>query len=273
MSGFLANALTRSLARIFRDGASVTSVASLRKEGYRNVSVLRLSHLEELVGAAIEKVITEVTSDPEAGRRMARDAQVELLRMLGERDAIARATEDLRREQRSLERNVGQLHSALDDARGQLQNQLAARGEEALGELHRKLDDKLDEVFHPVLEDHVEEPVVGRALQELRGPLEDAMLALLGTALAERPVEPEAEAAQVELLERRIRKLNASLDEANGMMARLRDERDGEEAGVSSIYNEVQGLRGHEERYEERRKLMQEIFRLNLDLKKEISDG
>lgn len=275
MSGFLANALTRSLARIFRDGASLTSVSKLRREGYKTVSVLRLSRLEELVGAAIEKIITEVTSDPETGRRAARGAQVELIKMLGERDSIARATEDLKREQRSLERNVGQLHSALDQARNQLREQVEAQGKEAVSDLHLRFQRTLDELFGRVGGEFSEDDTVGRALQELRSPLEDSFLSLLGAAVrrsAPDQAAPSGEAGnKVALLERRVRKLNASLEEARSMMSRLRDNRNAEDDGVASIYKEVQGLSGTEESYEQRKALMQEIFNLNVELRRDIS--
>lgn len=272
MTGFLANALTRNLARVFRDRASLTSVSKLRREGYRTVSVLQVSRLEELIGAAIERVMTDVTADPATGRRMARGAQVEFLRMLGERDSLSRATEELKREQNNLVENLGSVQGALAEARQELEQELVQQDQESFGELQTALDERLQELFARFGDSNPDAGSAAKWQGSLQPALRDAMLALLGTALRRRPgPESETSGAKVEVLERRIRKLNASLDEAQEMLIRLRENRDQEEAGVASMFKEAQGLRGTEKDFEQRRDLMKEIFQINLDLRSEIA--
>ena len=76
---------------------------------------------------------------------------------------------------------------------------------------------------------------------------------------------------QVEVLERRVKKLTAQLDETEQLLARVRGEKSADEAGVASIYRTVQGLRGDEAAVAQRRALLHEIFRHNLELRSELA--
>jgi len=90
------------------------------------------------------------------------------------------------------------------------------------------------------------------------------MLALLARALQRSRPEAASETAkasqvELELLERRVQKLTAQLEETQELLARVRNEKADGEAGVPSIHRTVQGLTGGDRAVEQRRALMREI--------------
>ena len=72
---------------------------------------------------------------------------------------------------------------------------------------------------------------------------------------------------EVDLLQRRISKLNGSLQTTEGRLARLANTKD-VEMGIASIYREVQGLDGADRHLEKKRELMRSIFEANLRLQR-----
>lgn len=270
----LANPLTSSLARLFRDRAKPTSLRRLHKEGFRTVPVLDIAQLEELVRHAIEKVIRETTDDPEESLRLARTAQVEFLKMLGNPGAIDRTSEDLRREQDALELNLRKLRDSLQSARIDLEHQVEEGGRAAVDQFRSGLDESLEEIWQHALGVYSEQSTaVKPALDHVRGSIRDSVMALFQNIIARiQPTQSKAEAGgKVELLERRVHKLTASLDHARQLLKRLRDRKEGEIDGIASIYDEVQGLTGREDNYEQRRKLLSDVFQLNLDIRRDIA--
>ncbi len=270
----MANPLTSSLARLFRDRAKPTSLRRLHKEGFRTVPVLDIAQLEELVGHAIEKVILESTDDPEEGMRLARTAQVEFLKMLGNPGAIDRTSQDLRREQDALELNLQKLRDSLESARTDLEHQVEERDRAAVDLFRSGLDESVTEIWGHALQTYGDEsPAVPAALDHVRGSIRDSVMALFQRIISKvQPTRSEAHAGgRVELLERRVNKLTGSLDHARQLLKRLRERKDGEIDGIASIYDEVQGLSGREENYEQRKKLLADVFQLNLDIRKDIA--
>lgn len=76
--------------------------------------------------------------------------------------------------------------------------------------------------------------------------------------------------AKVELLERRIAKLTALLEQAEQNLARVAAMR-GDDPGIASIYRSVQGLAPDERAFAFKQKLMKKIFQANLELKQELA--
>jgi hypothetical protein len=142
-----------------------------------------------------------------------------------------------------------------------------------MGELRQRLEGSLAELFQRA-RTQVERvaPDAGRSVAALQAPLRDAMLVLLSTALKRGHVPPTSDSEmQVEMLERRVKKLTAQLDETEQLLARVRSEKSSDDAGVASVYRTVQGLRGDEAAVEQRRALLREIFRHNLELRSELA--
>ncbi len=83
------------------------------------------------------------------------------------------------------------------------------------------------------------------------------------------PAAPSGDSARIELLERRIAKLARLLEEQAAQL-QLRSDRPAGEAGVASVYAEVQGLRGDSEESQRKRALMSSIFEANRKLRERI---
>lgn len=88
----------------------------------------------------------------------------------------------------------------------------------------------------------------------------------------EAPAAPEGEPyrQQVGLLERRLRKLTQVLEQQEAMLARM-DAGPVEEAGLASVYREVQGLQEGGSGGKRKREMMQKIFEANIELRKSVT--
>lgn len=74
---------------------------------------------------------------------------------------------------------------------------------------------------------------------------------------------------QVDLLERRVRKLANLLDLTESELRRVSGLKE-VDPGIASIYRSVQGLSGEERDFELKRQLMSEIFKANVELKEHL---
>ena len=72
---------------------------------------------------------------------------------------------------------------------------------------------------------------------------------------------------EVDILQRRIKKLSATLTATEQQLARASVEQN-VETGISSIYREVQGLDVSDQQAGRKRELMADIFRANLAMQK-----
>jgi predicted nucleic acid-binding Zn-ribbon protein len=271
----LANALTRSLAALFHSRADVTSLKRLEREGFRTVKVLDVEKLEEIVIEAVERVVADLHADPAAPDHLAEGAQIELLKLLGNETRLGERNAQLTRAQRMLEGDLGRLQGALSESRKRFEAGVERAGREAMEELREELDTSLAELFERARSD-VEEaaPGAGGRIVALQAPMREAMLALLAKALRRsRPEATSESQLQLELLERRVQKLTVQLEETQELLARVRNEKAAVEEGVPSIHKTVQGLKGGERGVEQRRALMREIFRHNLELRNPLQDS
>ena len=269
----LTNPLYRSLASLFRSRAESTSLSRLDREGFRTVNVLDLSDLESIVVEAVERVVAELGPNGASPGSLAAGAQIELLKLVGDTTRLNEKNAQLEREQRHLEGDLSLLQRALAESRKSLEANIARADHEAMGELRQRLESSLAELFQRA-RTQVERvaPDAGRSVAALQAPLRDAMLVLLSTALRRGHVPPTNDSEmQVEMLERRVKKLTAQLDETEQLLARVRSEKSSDDAGVASVYRTVQGLRGDEAAVEQRRALLREIFRHNLELRSELA--
>ncbi|HET6165104.1 MAG TPA: hypothetical protein VFG37_15650 [Planctomycetota bacterium] len=269
----MTNPLYRSLASLFRSRAEVTSLSRLDREGFRTVNVLDIGDLESIVVEAVERVVAELGPNGASPGSLAAGAQIELLKLVGDTSRLNEKNAQLEREQKHLEGDLSLLQGALAESRKSLEANIVRADHEAMGELRQRLESSLKELFQRA-RTQVERvaPDAARSVDALQAPLRDAMLVLLSTALRRGHVPPTSDSEmQVEVLERRVKKLTAQLDETEQLLERVRREKSADEAGVASIYRTVQGLRGDEAAVAQRRALLHEIFRHNLELRSELA--
>jgi diguanylate cyclase (GGDEF)-like protein len=77
-------------------------------------------------------------------------------------------------------------------------------------------------------------------------------------------------AMQVQMLEKRISKLNKTLGTTAEALKRVSAMKQVDD-GIASIYRDVQGIGGSDDLADQKKELMSDIFKANLDLKKKIS--
>jgi myosin heavy subunit len=82
----------------------------------------------------------------------------------------------------------------------------------------------------------------------------------------------QAQKERIENLERRLRKLKGNLATAEELLATAQSARD-EDSGVASLSGDAQGLDPGDTRYQNKKKLLEEIFNQNLHLRGLIQEG
>lgn len=134
----------------------------------------------------------------------------------------------------------------------------------ATGEVHEDFRDRLDELMAKdgnleQAASKLAEEILARAMREAKG------------AEATEPALPDDVEQdyqrEIDNLQRRIAKLTHSLGITEGEIARLQSSPD-VEAGVASLYRNVQGLSAQDARAELKKDLMSAIFEANMNMKR-----
>jgi chaperonin cofactor prefoldin len=271
--------LVSNLIQAIRSGAYHTPLKNLERQGYRTVTVLPAQKLDEIVSKAIELTLKEygLPLDPEAVRGLSNDAKVAFVKLVRERDALRQTNEALERERESLGRNENHLRAEIEQA----QRLLAEQKQHGLPEVPVEASG-FEETLRTAALARVEEALrrLGRnadprVTSEI-GALSNEIAAIAGRLLDQANNENVEEARRrheerVNLLERRIRKLQTSLSDTESMLQRLQQAAN-EDKGVASIYREPQGLAPSDDRFEQKRHLLAEIFKLNVELRQIIEE-
>lgn len=245
-----------TLLRLLRSRSEVVPVSRLKRRGLRQVTVLDFRRLQEFVAEAVDRALAERAPEigPEALAEVRAEAREGVLRLVHERDRLRESADRLAQEKRTLERHVEELRRRLEEERARLaalsgvsgSAPFAPRGEADLDRLEERV---LEALAHPD----------GNAAERIRKAFEDER------RRARRAGE-ESERREIERLERRISKLAHSLERSEALVERLRREVERPE-GIASEFREVQGLDPSEPRAAEKRGLLEEVFRWNVELR------
>lgn len=257
--------LRDSLKQAVRQMAFRTSLDDLKKKGVQQVNVLGIDRIIQLIDEAVHRSLKSrlVGLDREA---VADATKAEFLRLL-------RSKQDLEREKTELERLKERAEDEVDTLRRELEQQQRA--------LQLRLEqDDLDLQARYAGEDAAIAGKVAEVLRAMAGSggslrlqtLQESVLALVMDVVAdERKSAEVARAAlrdrEVDTLQRRIRKLNESLVQTEQRYKEVAAMKNIDD-GISSVYREVQGLRGDEAQVARKKELMAEIFKANLRLQK-----
>jgi len=236
--------------------ATKTSVEQLKKQGVKQVNVVGLDRIVQLIDEAIHRSLRD---------RL----------LLGEREAIADATREefvrLLRSNEELQARASRDAEEVNSLRlelQRLQQELTERMERAQVEerptwVHE--DERIAQMVQGVVSEALRD---GSNASSLEQRVLEVVMNLVGgerrTTLAAKAAARDSE---VELLQRRIRKLSESLDSAEskiGELAKLKDV----EQGIASIYRGVQGLMPDANEAGRKKELMAGIFAANLKLQK-----
>ncbi len=257
--------LADSLFRMFRENSDVVPVSRLKKEGHRSVTVLDWDRIQALIGKAVEEALARhgVDLSPRALRSVNQEAREAFVRLVEQRDTYRESARSLEAERSELASNVQRLREELEASKGAL----AAEREREPTVDDVAVDARGMASFHARLEAEME-----RLLADGSGGDVAARAAALAHRLLEEEREKAVDAAKADQvkriaqLERRIGKLRSSLQDSEALVRRLKESKDLPE-GVESMYREVQGLDPNESNAAEKRGLLEEIFKLNVELR------
>ncbi len=253
-----------ALSDTIRRWARPTTLEELQDRGVRKVRSISMTRVGALLEKAVNRALIERTlggsSDALSLSSTAREQFVRLSRAeaTGTRPAEAaeeatplreRATSTLDRLRRELE----DRRRVLADREKQLSDGDLDQAED--GALSNQLRE-LFAAFAGVDDRRLEKDVLGLVLGELRTSRRRARVARL-----------EEHQREIGTLERRITKLSALLGETEDALRRIQAGKS-VDLGVSSIYDEVQGLGRDDDQYEQKAELMKSLFEANIALRR-----
>jgi hypothetical protein len=258
-----------SLKDAVRQMSFRTSLDSLKKKGVQQVSVLGIDRIIALIEAAVYRSLKSRLVGVE--REAVADAtKAEFLRLL-------RSNEDLQRQKSEVE----QQRERAEDEVDQLRRELAQQNQE----LQLKLEqDALDLATRYQGENAAIARKVAEVLQTLAlsggAKLSDVesrvMELVMNVVSGERQEAESARRAlrdrEVDNLQRRIKKLSDTLvgtEQRLQQVAAMKQV----DAGISSVYRDVQGVAVGDGQAEKKKDLMSEIFKANLKLQKKPQSG
>ena len=258
--------LRKSLRDALRKLSYSTSVDQLRRRGVRQVNVLGLDRVVSLVQQAVYNSLRHRLMGLD--RKQVADAtKTEFLRLLQTNQKLTRDRQKLQEVKLRAEAEAKQLRQELAEQRRVLRKKLgeaaARRQEQSRGD-DSVIVLRVQELFG-ALSSHSEVD-----LEELQKRVLNMVLDIVKF---ERQIAIEAKeelhTREVDLLQRRIAKVNQALGETERQLSETMRARPVEE-GVSSMYREVQGLSPEDRNYQRKKELVYEIFRANLALQKGI---
>jgi hypothetical protein len=259
-----------SVFRLFRENSDVVPLARLKKRGVKNVTVLDWSRIQELIERAVDEALSKrrIDVDPGVLENVHRDAKEAFHRLLEQRD---RAEETAR----TLEQEKAELLSNLEGLRGEIAR---SQGELATERSRAVTPDEIG-----VSGDSLDRAVAALAARvaqlagDGKGDLATRVAAAAKEILDAERSRAAADAAlaqrqRVEQLERRLAKLQRTLTETEGLVEQLRHAKEGD-PGIESVFKDVQGIDPTDTRADQKRGLLAEVFRLNLELREVIAEG
>jgi len=256
--------LKDSLRDAIKQLAFRTSVDRLKKQGVTQVNVLGLDRIAALIEAAVHRSLKSRLVG--ADRDVVADAtKAEFLRLL-------RSNEDLQREKTETERMRERAEEELDALRRELSQQQSAlklkleRPDPAAAGRWQGEDGtiagKVAAVVHALAQHGAS------SADDLRTRLTELVMDVVSDERRVAEVARKALADRdVEAMQRRIEKLTESLSMTEHKLQQLSAQRS-LDAGISSIYREVQGLAPGDARAETKQGMMTAILEANLRLQK-----
>jgi hypothetical protein len=256
--------LGKSLRQNLKRLACRTPVEHLIKRGVKEVKVVGLDHIVAMIEEAVHNSLRSKLMTMER-EELAGATREEFLRLLQSHQTLQRSHSEALLAQQRAQDEVDQLRRQLGEQKQLLREKLQ-RAEEAS---HARYEGENAEIALKV--DSLFAELADRPefdLADLRDHVMQVVMDVIGnerkTAVEARELAHDRE---VELLERRIGKLKESLAHTENHLAKLASI-DHVEAGISSIYRNVQGLDRHDRSFERKRELMSSIFESNLALQK-----
>ena len=256
--------LARNVYELLRGASRTQSLERLKKEGHRNVPVLRFSDVEALISAAVDDTLStlalQLSESTVTG--LTDEARARFLALVRERDELRATLKSLEEQQFRLSAHQETVRAEIQRAETELEDSRAAptaAGDAELAALRERLAGRLSALFSA--ETGTDPEVAARALALVDEAVDEARLLMADRARRDQ-------SAHVEQLQRRIARLRRKLEESELLLARARSARP---ADALPDFDAGQALAPGDQGYEQKRALLEEIFNLNVELKRMIA--
>jgi hypothetical protein len=259
----------RRVERAIVRGGQTVSLRQLREFGLSAIRVIDGATIQRVVKDTMEEVLRErpASAGPltPVERKKVEDATSERVMELLQKNQRLEAAHA------EIERRRGQLESQVKDLRHELEQRLADLQAEKNRRTLVRIDDasfvemeqRITNLFHRMARDGELEGPDGKV--DLKA-VERELGALVHKIVAEvREKHQGDHGAEVEELELRIAKLNAALEQREDMLRKLAAMK-GFDAGIASIFDDIQGLDPSALDFEKKSELLKEVFLQNLEL-------
>jgi phage shock protein A len=262
--------LADSVFRLFRENSDVVPLKRLEKRGVKNVTVLDWNRVQALIEKAVDEALAKRGVDlaPHVLQNVHRDAKEAFHRLVAERDRLEETTRTLAQEKDDLARNVEALKSEILRSQQELatERDRAVRFEEVVVE-GAQLDHamvRLEARVRELIGDGQTGDLAAKVAAVARSLLDEEKKNAFDEAAAEQR-------RKVEQLERRLAKLQRALTDSESVIETLKSAKTGD-PGIESVYKSVQGLDRNDSRAEQKRGLLDQVFRLNLELREVMGE-
>jgi hypothetical protein len=255
--------LAFNVIHLLRGAARQESLTRLRREGHRSVSVLRSSDIEALLATAVDETLKALGLELQADsiKGLNEEARLRFVKLVKERDDLAATLQSLKTQETQLTVQQGSLRSELQRAETELtseQDTGEAVLDHELGQLRAQLTEKLGKL----LADRGADPALtGEVLAVIEAAIENYRVLVAARVRREQN-------ARILQLQRRIEKLRHRLEESDLLLARARA---AAADGVPFLTDIGRPLQPGDPGYQHKRELLEEIFKLNVELQRIIA--
>jgi hypothetical protein len=255
--------LTFNVIHLLRGAARQESLERLKREGHRSVSVLRSSDIESLLATAVDDTLAALGLElkEDTIRGLTEDARLRFVRLIKERDELKATLDALKNQGDQLALQSGTLRHELQRTESELHEEQAAAPTAPAAELLELRAQLTAQLSALLAGQGVSPAVVQETLALVEAAIENYRV-LVGAR-----VRREQEARIIQL-QRRIEKLRHKLEESDVLLARARAVR---EEGVPFLTDIGPPLQPGDPGYAQKRELLEEIFKLNVELQRIIA--
>jgi hypothetical protein len=273
--------LGANLRDALRTRAERIPLRALERRGFRNVQVLDMATIEKIVGEAVTHLLERHTAvlSSEDRAKLEIEARSEFSKLLAEHKKVVAEKTDAERAKERLERQLQGLGEELARQKTTLTSERERAIEASQFTLSpasfKEMEEKIRQLFGKLMtqERRLSLAEVGpKALSGL-SDLEREVAEFLDRLLTgERDrflgVLKKDQSEKVEVLEKRILKLNKALSDTEAALRHVSQLKAGD-PGIASIYDSIQGLSAHDLFYEKKKEVLELIFQENLELQKQ----
>jgi hypothetical protein len=244
------------------------------------VQVLDMTTIERIVHEAVQHCLDARQESLGEGDRaqLEADAKAEFLKLLAEHKRVVAQKSEIERAREGLAKQVDALREELGKQEGALRQErdrrLSGDTFSLSPESFAEMESKIRKLFTGLMTQERRLSLVEIGPQALRGlsELEREIATMLDRLMKDEREkllhrERTEHDAKVDLLERRIEKLNKALQDTESALTQVMAAK-GFDPGIASIYDSVQGLAFDALNYEKKKELLEKVFLENVALQK-----